>query len=108
GPRRAVEDGLKLHENSGSHGEGENARLSHGGGLSREGDWDRVVPGIAPFVFVKSASFSRPSNRPQPQKTAATVPFSLVSPEWRDCNPWPDLAGAGWAHWQHRLPVCSR
>jgi hypothetical protein len=54
---RAVEGRLKLLNNSGSQAESENARLIHGGGLSHEGDWDRVVPVLATFVFVKSASF---------------------------------------------------
>ena len=39
-----LERGLKLRENSSSHGEAEDARLSHGGCLSREGTgtaWSR-------------------------------------------------------------------
>ncbi len=53
---RTSDDDLQLLNNEGSQGEGENARLSHGGCLSWEGGRDRVVPMDTPFFFVKSTS----------------------------------------------------
>ena len=100
-----LERGLKLRENSSSHGEAEDARLSHGGCLSRQGNPDRVVRGLAISFLGKSASFFHPlwpSKHPNPTKPPSSSPISLVSPEWSDGTrtqgrpPVQEKSGAGW------------
>jgi hypothetical protein len=60
GPRRKGEAGLKVLNDNRSHNDGQNARLSHGGRLSRQGAGAAWSRGYATFVVVKPASFSRP------------------------------------------------
>ena len=77
------ENGLKFLKNRSSQGDGQNARLNHGGCLSREGKRDRAVPVLAIFFLVKGASFCHflfPENGPNALRTAKLGPFSPVSP----------------------------
>ena len=76
--------GLKLRQDSSGRDEGKDARLSHGGCLSRQGNPGRAARALATSFLVKSASsfhslwLSR--NHPSPPKPLSSSSFPLFRP----------------------------